>query len=98
MTLGPCYHPNLIITSDVIILHYIVIRIIPFIIVVAFFAKNMIMAPVNTERTKLMIMTIIQKVIDRGERGGGGTCWILIYVKRVKIVTNDNYDRETIWH
>ena len=29
------------------------------------------MAPVNTERTKLMIMTIIQKVIDRGERGGG---------------------------
>ena len=50
----------------------------------------MIMAPVNTERTKLMIMTIIQKVIDRGERGGEGTCLILIYVKRVKIVTNDN--------
>ena len=62
-----------------------------FIIDVAIFAKNTIMAPVNTETTKLMIMTIIQKVIDRGERGGGGTCLILIYVKRVKTVT-------TIWH
>ena len=58
----------------------------------------MIMALVNRETTKFMIMTITQKVIDRGERGGGGTCLILIYVKRVKIVTNDNYDRETIWH
>ena len=54
------------------------------------------MAPVNTERTKLMIMTIIQKVIDRGERGGGGTCLILIYVKRVKIVTNDNDDTDNM--
>ena len=55
------------------------------------------MAPVNTERTKLMIMTIIQKVmIDRGERGGGGACLILIYVKRVKIVTNDNDDTDNM--
>ena len=42
VTLGPCYHHNLIINSDVIILHYIVISIIPFIIVVAIFAKNTI--------------------------------------------------------
>ena len=90
VTPEPYYHPNLIITCDVIFLD-IVISIIPFIIVVAIFAKNTTMALVNKESTRLVIMTIIQKVIDRGERGGGGTCLILIYVKRVKTVT-------TIWH
>ena len=40
-----------------------------FIIVVAIFVKNKIMAPVNTETTKLMRMTIIQSDRQRRKRG-----------------------------
>ena len=71
MTQEPCYHPNLIITSDVIILDIVIVTSIPIIIIAAIFSRNTIMGLVNRETTKLMKMTIIQKVIDRGERGGG---------------------------